>query len=795
MKKPYYTYPVRLVGLLLCVAVLLLTLLFTTGEGLLPSPMLDVDRTMEMLEQLDKGAHPRGSAANDQVREELVALISEAGGEPVEMAYQITNQDMNRYAQRTRLYPASSLTNVLVEIPGRRQDVVLVVAHYDSVSTGPGISDNLVSVANAVQAAQRLLQGEEAYDNTIVFLFTDGEEEGMLGAHCFVEPRVPTEVRVGGQVADADQRSHYTALIDRVKFVINLESRGTAGQTLLFETASGDANAMAAFAGRGKGIYMSGIASFIYRQMQNNTDFTPFAEKGIRGVNFANIGEGYYYHTQSDDMAHLRQGTVIRDGNALMTSLSAYGGLSMDVVYRTSEDSIFFDYLGLFSVALPTWVGWIASGLILILFLFWLARATKVHGGGRVARRLILGTVVVVLGLVAGAFAAQGLSMLLATGGEWLAERLASSLYMSEALYLGMLCGALCVAVLVWGLLAKLFLLTGRALREAAVFLVSLLGVVCAFALPQAAYIFLPAAVIGLVLMILTTVRLGKDPAPLGLYALCFAAYIPLGGSISILASYALGAPLLYLLLIPMMLGFALILPYVLDIPTRRRFLVLMGSVLLLLVCGVALLGAETSSPVRSDITASITGYPSGKEDDRLIYVMDMDEDTVAFEIRDMDMARPLMRQLLALGFQEEEGGMRKLEEAAMPTNKPSLLAQYDDVQRATVLTVRPSSADSQWVVYFPASGVSSVTYTKDETPERILLGAASRDSQGMASIADTGEATLAFASSSKLGNLHYVEYLDDAQAVANTHTAQDVLALDDRIHVGVELTQTVSVP
>jgi Zn-dependent M28 family amino/carboxypeptidase len=77
-------------------------------------------------------------------------------------------------------------TNVLVKIDGledggRENGGVLFSAHYDSVSTAPGATDDGMAVATVLQLVQLL--SENRGKRTAVFNINNGEEDFLNGAH------------------------------------------------------------------------------------------------------------------------------------------------------------------------------------------------------------------------------------------------------------------------------------------------------------------------------------------------------------------------------------------------------------------------------------------------------------------------------------------------------------------------------------------------------------------------------------------------------------------------------------
>ena len=78
-------------------------------------------------------------------------------------------------------------TNVLAELPGRRNNdrVVMAGAHLDSVTPGPGINDNGSGSAALLETA--LQMAENRPRNTVRFAWWGAEESGLLGSTHYVE--------------------------------------------------------------------------------------------------------------------------------------------------------------------------------------------------------------------------------------------------------------------------------------------------------------------------------------------------------------------------------------------------------------------------------------------------------------------------------------------------------------------------------------------------------------------------------------------------------------------------------
>src|SRR6185312_1047776 len=144
----------------------------------------------------------------------------------------------------------------------RHERALLIVGHYDSVATGPGASDDGVTVAAMLATLQTLSRGPRP-QNDLVFLFSDAEETGQLGAQGF---------------AARD------AVMNQVAAVLNFEGRGSAGPPLLFQTGLDSGGLVRRFARALKVPLASSASDEVYARLPNDTDFSVFRERGLPGL-------------------------------------------------------------------------------------------------------------------------------------------------------------------------------------------------------------------------------------------------------------------------------------------------------------------------------------------------------------------------------------------------------------------------------------------------------------------------------------------------------------------------------
>jgi Zn-dependent M28 family amino/carboxypeptidase len=118
--------------------------------------------------------------------------------------------------------------------PALEDTWVLVSAHYDHLGIGPaedgdaiynGVVDNAIGVAGALEIARVLAGRSVRPRRSVAFLFTTGEEEGLLGATHYVEqPLVPLSRTVAN--VNVDGLAHLDAFSEVIGIGAELSSLG-----------------------------------------------------------------------------------------------------------------------------------------------------------------------------------------------------------------------------------------------------------------------------------------------------------------------------------------------------------------------------------------------------------------------------------------------------------------------------------------------------------------------------------------------------------------------------------------
>ncbi|HEX7150802.1 MAG TPA: M20/M25/M40 family metallo-hydrolase [Thermoanaerobaculia bacterium] len=346
----------RLLLLLIPFAVILAIALWRI-EGPAPKPAsapaheFSAARAMTTLRALlaEQTPHPLGSAANAVVRERIVAQFRSLG-------YDVTVQ--RRFACNSGKVCAE-VQNVIARMPGARgAHAVAVAAHYDSVPAGPGATDDGVGTAAILEIARAVRR--ERFANPVVFLITDGEEAGLLGAEGFV--------------ADA-------SLSRDVAAVISIENRGTAGPSVMFETSRNNRWLVSHYASTARTPITSSLFYTIYDMLPNDTDVSVFKRAGKGALNFGAVRNVVWYHSPFDDFAHVDPRTFQHHGDNGLAALRALG--NADLARSSDGNATWFDVLGFFVLQWPqAWTLWLAIvSLAVLLFVSRRANARAITWG------------------------------------------------------------------------------------------------------------------------------------------------------------------------------------------------------------------------------------------------------------------------------------------------------------------------------------------------------------------------------------------------------------------------------
>ncbi|CEI88555.1 hypothetical protein RMCBS344292_02937 [Rhizopus microsporus] len=162
-------------------------------------------------------------------------------------------------------------------------------------------------------------------ENTVIFLFNNFEESGLIGGEAFaLHPWFST-----------------------IKVFVNLEGTGAGGRALLLRS-----NSLAAVHGLASSnaqlLHASPLGSdFLQAKLlKSDTDYTIFTKHGVPGLDIAFYTPRSHYHTQRDDLVHTTPQALQHMGQMALGS-----ALSIDkdmAAIKAPEPVIYYDILGRF---------------------------------------------------------------------------------------------------------------------------------------------------------------------------------------------------------------------------------------------------------------------------------------------------------------------------------------------------------------------------------------------------------------------------------------------------------------
>lgn len=152
--------------------------------------------------------------------------------------------------------------NVVAELPGKRDEWIVLTAHYDTTSLSHGAYDNMSGCAGLLGILEAMKGKEHNYG--LRFVFCGSEEEGLLGSKAYV-------------------KAHEKEL-EQVVLNINLDMIGTYMGKFISCVSAEDKLVH----------YLSYLAAEVGFPVEAkngvySSDSTPFADKGVPALSFARI--------------------------------------------------------------------------------------------------------------------------------------------------------------------------------------------------------------------------------------------------------------------------------------------------------------------------------------------------------------------------------------------------------------------------------------------------------------------------------------------------------------------------
>lgn len=148
---------------------------------------------LTLLPKISARPHPFNSHANDLVRDFILDRLEDVASRHPHVSIDYDTVSNASWAtgllspQPRAVYQEGN--NILVKVEGtdpayRESGGYLLSAHYDSVSTAPGTTDDSMGVVTLMQMVEYFATHRPK--RTVVFNINNNEESGLNGAHAYV---------------------------------------------------------------------------------------------------------------------------------------------------------------------------------------------------------------------------------------------------------------------------------------------------------------------------------------------------------------------------------------------------------------------------------------------------------------------------------------------------------------------------------------------------------------------------------------------------------------------------------
>ena len=336
-----------------------------------PAADFSAARAMKHVAVIAQQPHPIGSKEHAKVSDYIVGELSALGLSPEIQKTSVVNTSLGAP------FAAGHVENVVARLKGAESGMAtMLVSHYDSTTNSFGASDNGTAVATLLETA-RALKSSTPLKDDLIFLFTDGEEAGLLGAKAFVDEH-PWAKDVG--------------------LVINFDARGNSGSAIMFETSNQNGALIREFAKSAPYPVTTSLSTEIYKRLPNNTDFTEFRRAGLAGLNFAYLNGPTHYHSRLDNIANTDERSLQHQGSYALALVHQFGDDKEEV--KKEGNAVYFN---IFRTTLYYSQRWVLPLVVLATVLF----VAVVALGLKKKQLTVKGTLLGVLAFFAAAIAAS----------------------------------------------------------------------------------------------------------------------------------------------------------------------------------------------------------------------------------------------------------------------------------------------------------------------------------------------------------------------------------------------------
>ncbi|HZY82300.1 MAG TPA: M20/M25/M40 family metallo-hydrolase, partial [Cyclobacteriaceae bacterium] len=430
-----------------------------------PDTVFSSERAAVYLNEICQRPHSTGTAENKHVREYIAETCRKFGLETEIQNTTAVNRRAASFQNGSAVYSAN-VFNVVARLKGTGQTgkSVMVMGHFDSQPNTPGAGDDGASVAAMLETIQNLKSSGRKFQNDIVFLFTDAEELGMLGAVGYAQD---------------------TVQLKEIGILLNFDNRGNSGPLNMFETNPQNGWVVKEFLKAADHPFGNSLGYEIYRLLPNDTDFSIFRRAGISGLNQGFIYGYVNYHSPTDKPGDLDRGSLQHSGANMLSLVKHFGNTSLE---NTKADNVsYFDIAGGWIVSHPASWNPVLLAICVLMVIAYIALAWRKNA---ITIKGVIISVLMFLALVISLFLA-GLLLSVAIGALYPAYKNFYSYNSYNAVFyqVAIISAGLLIFVLVYKFLLRKFSLAS--VMSGVLVVLSALLVLMYTAMPTAIFIVL----------------------------------------------------------------------------------------------------------------------------------------------------------------------------------------------------------------------------------------------------------------------------------------------------------------
>ena len=663
----------------------------------------------------ENGPHSVTNPESNQAGMDYIASVLQSYGVVNEDTTEKPAYLVQSYIAHDERYQSFSLQNIIVHIPANAEtksgEAIMFMGHTDSVPMGPGASDDSVACATMLEAIRYYLnemKNGKTLTNDLLFCFVNGEEYGLYGSKAL-----------------SAEFTGFNDVLNRVKFCTNLESRGTSGTLIMFETAKNNYETVKLFAEVNKSLFTCSIATLVYDTMPNSTDFTTFKE-AYQGLNMANITGGENYHTQNDNFENVGEVYLSQQAQIVDALIAKLGNYELSRLYDADESAIFFSYLNISTVVYNQTTAIILAVLCILLLLGNIALGIyrKQKNCKKTAKAFI--------GILAALALGAGVSFICYYVFQWIAvlsgaidvQMVGTIMYSNTAIVIGIGILSLATTIIAAHFSCKLLNIERRDLVRAFAYLHAVLGIAVSFALPPASYLFIFSGILFTANELLIMAFPKKNIEKFHLELLATALYFPLTIPVIVLATSALGLKMAYVyaavftltifdlgvIMLPACryLSVRMISKKIKSVSSAEGALHILAASLVIFLC-VSL--GKLNAAVNLQGKQNIVKLPY---DDALVYVLD-DKGNAEYRIYDLNAVRALKPYSPEMEFVNDEYYMGKGE-------KKDIALSVLSTAENNALNVKKSADNALVYLEIKSEGATSFTISDKNTTRTFTL-------------------------------------------------------------------------